>query len=52
MAEKERKEIIIEMKADLKNLLSNLKKMPGMTAKEARQMVNAHEKDFKAANKA
>ena len=52
MAEKERKEIIIEMKADLKNLLSNLKKMPGMPAKEARQMVNALEKEFKAANKA
>ena len=48
----EKKEIIIEMKADLKNLLSNLKKMPGMTAKEARQMVNALEKEFKAANKA
>ena len=52
MAEKERKEIVIEMKADLKDLLTNLKKMPDVTGKEARQMVNALEKEFRAANKA
>ena len=52
MADRERKEIVIEMKADLKNLLNNLKKMPGMTAQEARKMVNSLEKEFKAANKA
>lgn len=52
MADKERKEIVIEMKADLKNLLNNLKKMPSMTAQEARKMVNSLEKEFKAANKA
>ena len=52
MADRERKEIVIEMKADLKDLLTNLKKMPNVTAKEARQMVNSLEKEFRAANKA
>ena len=52
MAEKERKEIVIEMKADLKELLTNLKKMPDVTGKEARQMVNALEKEFRKANAA
>ena len=48
----ERKEILIEMKADLKDLLKNLKNMSGISAKEARKMVNSLEKEFRAANKA
>lgn len=43
------KTIDIEVKADMKQLLSEFKKMPGMSAKEARKMVSELSKNYKAA---
>ena len=46
------KTIEIAYRADLKELLSNLKKMPGMTAEEAKKMVSALDRQLKQAEKA
>lgn len=44
-----RKTIDIEVKADMKNLLAEFKKMPGMSQKEAKKMVSELSKNYKAA---
>jgi hypothetical protein len=46
------KSIEIAYKADLKSLISELKKMPGMTASEAKKMVSALDTQLKQAEKA
>lgn len=46
------KTIDIAVKADMKQLLSEFKKMPGMTQKEAKKMVSQLSRELKAAEKA
>ena len=46
------KTVDIQVKADMKQLLNEFKKMPGMTAKEAKKMVSMLEREFKAAERA
>jgi hypothetical protein len=46
------KSIEISYKADLKQLLANLKQMPGMTEKQAKEMVSGLQKQLKQAEKA
>lgn len=41
------KSIEISYKADLKQLLANLKQMPGMTEKQAKEMVQQADNKFK-----
>ena len=43
------KTIDIAVKADMKQLLSEFKKMPGMTQKEAKKMVSQLSRELKAA---
>ena len=45
------KSIEISMKADLKDLTSQLKKIPGLTAKEAKAMTSALQKELKQAQR-
>lgn len=46
------KTIEISMKADLKQLLTQFKKMPGITEKEAKKMVSGLQKELRQAQKA
>ena len=46
------KTIEISYKADLKQLLANLKQMPGMTEKQAKEMVSGLQKQLRQAEKA
>jgi hypothetical protein len=46
------KTVSISYKADMKDLFSNLKKIPGMTEEEAKKMVKALDKQLKATEKA
>lgn len=46
------KSIEISYKADLKQLLANLKQMPGMTEKQAKEMVSGLQKQLRQAEKA
>ena len=46
------KTVDIQVKADMKQLLSEFKKMPGMTQKEAKKMVSQLSRELKAAEKA
>ena len=46
------KSIEIQYRADIKQLLANLKKMPDVTSKEAKEMVSGLNKQLRQAEKA
>jgi hypothetical protein len=52
MAGEVKRSVNLEYKADLKQLISQLEKMPGLTAKEAKKMVSVLDTNFRRAEKA
>jgi recombinational DNA repair protein RecR len=52
MASEVKRSINLEYQADLKQLIAQLEKMPGITAQEAKKMVSVLDTNFRRAEKA